>query len=314
MFFPFLSLFLGIAFLVYGGRNVVTYSVDLAIKLKVSELFIGIVVIGLGTSLPELFFTSYVSLEGFYDLAVGGIIGSNIANTLLVFCLMLIFINDNYKYENINQWDIYWMIFSTIFLSLFIFNGKIDDVWPIFFIILLVLFYIHSFRGSRVISTQQTSDFSYIRISGGLVFGFLLLYLGTYSFIYGTKAIGHIFAIPDGILGLSIAAIGTSAPELLVTIISIRKGSENLAIGNIIGSNITNIFGVLGLSSLLVRLVNDDSIVISEIFTKIHLMVLIISSIIVLFIVRVKPVGVLRKSFGYLGLISYALYISYILI
>ena len=314
MFLPFLSLFLGITALIYGSKNVVTYSVDLAIKLKVSELFIGIIVIGIGTSLPELFFTSYVSLEGFYDLAVGGIIGSNIANILLVFCLMLIFINDNYKYETINQWDIYCMIFSTIFLSLFILNGKIDDIWPLFFIMLLFLYYVLSFRRSRVTSIQQTSDFSYIRIFGGVVLGFLFLYLGTYFFIYGIKAIGQIFAIPDGILGLSLAAIGTSAPELFVTIISIRKGSENLAIGNIIGSNITNILGVLGFSSLLVRLVNDDSIVISEIFKNINLMVLIISSIMVLFIVWIKPAGVLRKSFGYLGLISYALYISYILI
>ena len=297
----YFSIVIGILLLSFGGDYLVKGSSSLARKLNISPMIIGIVIIGFGTSVPEIFVASNAVINNSPNIALGSVVGSNIANILLVFGFALV-ITKNEILKSVSSGDMTTMIVVTILLSLCLFYGSIGFPLSLIMVLLLPVYFYLSYKFfNKEVEVDEVSESSnYFRTILNIVLGFSLLFIGSEVFIKGLKEFAIYFNISEAILGLTLAAIGTSLPELAVTFASVRNKAEKVLLGNIIGSNIINILGALGISSLI------GTIIVPEDFSGISFYYLIFSAVWLFLLTKIK----MHKSV--LGLVSLTAYIYYV--
>jgi cation:H+ antiporter len=304
MFFQALLFPVGILLLAVGGDRLVIGSVALSNKLNIPAFITGIFIIGFGTSLPELFVTLSALSKNESDIAIGAIIGSNIINILLILGLSLVLTNKK-SLESISYKDILVMILCAFLFSYFLQIGLINNLWSIVMIILLPIYLFVSYKFFNN-NNQLVNDNSQ---SGSIIFnlliGFIAIIYGSEIFIEGLIYISEVLNIPEAIIGISLAAIGTSLPELAVTIASFIRGKGSVAIGNVVGSNIFNILGVLGLSAFI-----SGQISFSKSFSGIDTIILILSSLWVFILLRNGSTN--PKLYGSISLIGYFSYMIFL--
>ena len=295
---------IGILLLAIGGDRLVLGSVALSNKLKVPAFITGIFIIGFGTSLPELFVTISALNKNETDIAIGAIIGSNIINILLILGLSLVLSNKK-SLEIISSKDIFVMIVCAFLFSYFLQIGFISNIWSIIMTVLLPIYLFVSYRFFN--RENQFIDDSSEKGSVilNLLIGFIAIIYGSEIFIEGLIYISEVLNIPEAIIGISLAAIGTSLPELAVTIASFVRGKGSVAIGNVVGSNIFNILGVLGLSALI-----NGQIIFSKSFSGFDTIILILSSIWVYILLRNGSTN--PKLYGSISLIGYFSYMIFL--
>tara|TARA_Y100000590_G_scaffold458885_1_gene614578 strand:- start:71 stop:985 length:915 start_codon:yes stop_codon:yes gene_type:complete len=297
----YFSIVIGILLLSFGGDYLVKGSSSLARKLNISPMIIGIVIIGFGTSVPEIFVASNAVINNSPNIALGSVVGSNIANILLVFGFALV-ITKNEILKSVSSGDMTTMIVITILLSLCLIYGSIGFPLSLMMVLLLPVYFYLSYKFfNKEVEVDEVSESSnYFRTILNIVLGFSLLFIGSEVFIKGLKEFAIYFNISEAILGLTLAAIGTSLPELAVTFASVRNKAEKVLLGNIIGSNIINILGALGISSLI------GTIIVPEDFSGISFYYLIFSAVWLFLLTKIK----MHKSV--LGLVSLTAYIYYV--
>ncbi|MBS23982.1 MAG: hypothetical protein CMG38_02400 [Candidatus Marinimicrobia bacterium] len=304
MFFQALLFPVGILLLAVGGDRLVMGSVALSNKLNIPAFITGIFIIGFGTSLPELFVTLSALSKNESDIAIGAIIGSNIINILLILGLSLVLTNKK-SLESISYKDILVMILCAFLFSYFLQIGLINNLWSIIMIILLPIYLFVSYKFFNN-NNQLVNDNSQ---NGSIIFnlliGFIAIIYGSEIFIEGLIYISEVLNIPEAIIGISLAAIGTSLPELAVTIASFIRGKGSVAIGNVVGSNIFNILGVLGLSAFI-----SGQISFSKSFSGIDTVILILSSLWVFILLRNGSTN--PKLYGSISLIGYFSYMIFL--
>ena len=295
---------IGILLLAIGGDRLVLGSVALSNKLKVPAFITGIFIIGFGTSLPELFVTISALNKNQTDIAIGAIIGSNIINILLILGLSLVLSNKK-SLETISSKDIFVMIICAFLFSYFLQIGFISNIWSIIMVVLLPIYLFVSYRFFN--RENQFIDDSSEKGSVilNLLIGFIAIIYGSEIFIEGLIYISEVLNIPEAIIGISLAAIGTSLPELAVTIASFVRGKGSVAIGNVVGSNIFNILGVLGLSALI-----NGQIIFSKSFSGFDTIILILSSVWVYILLRNGSTN--PKLYGSISLIGYFSYMIFL--
>ena len=300
MFF-YISIILGLILLSFGGDFLVRGSIGLARKLNVSPMIIGIVIIGLGTSLPEIFVATNAVVNKSSDIAFGSVVGSNIANILLVFSFALI-VSKNNLLKVVSKGDMLFMLAATMALLFFLISGSIKKPFSLIMVLWLPLYFYLSYRffNKNIDSEEIIINENYVKLSVSIITGFILLFLGSDFFIKGLKDLALYYNIPEVILGLTLAAIGTSLPELAVTISSVKNKAEKILLGNILGSNIINVLGALGISSLFGSMIVPDS------FSIINFFYLVFSAIWLYLITRVQFKQI---YIGSLGLVLYIIYI-----
>ena len=301
MFF-YISIIIGIILLSFGGDYLVKGSSGLARKLNISPMIIGIVIIGFGTSVPEIFVASNAVINNSSDIALGSVVGSNIANILLVFSFGLLIAKDNIL-KVVSIGDMFVMLAVTLLLSIFLIIGSIKTPLSFLMILLLPIYFYcsYSFFNKNIeIDEIDTSD-NYLKLSISIFVGFFLLFLGSDIFIKGLKDFATYYNIPEAVLGLTLAAIGTSLPELAVTFASVKNKAEKVLLGNILGSNIINVLGALGISSLF------GAIIVPENFSFISLYYLIFSALWLYLLTKIQTKKIYLGSFGL------ALYLIYII-
>jgi len=292
--------------LAFGSDRLVLGAKDISSKLEVPSFIIGIFILGFGTSLPELFVTIQALENGASDIAIGGILGSNIANILLVLGVSLLLIKND-SIQDISSKDIFVMIVVTSLFCYFLYSDSVSFTWA-FAMVASVPIYVYV---SYKIFNRKDNDFDYQNTSSNLnifinlLVGFGFLIYGSKLFIDSLILVPSLLNIPESVVGISIAALGTSLPELAVTIAAFFRKEGSVALGNIVGSNIFNIIGVLGLSTLI-----SGAISFSEEFRGINSLILIISSFWVLYIAVKKPNN--TKLFGFISILSYAFYTIFI--
>jgi cation:H+ antiporter len=264
---------IGILLLAIGGDRLVLGSVSLSNKLKVPAFITGIFIIGFGTSLPELFVTISALNKNETDIAIGAIIGSNIINILLILGLSLVLSNKK-SLETISSKDIFVMIICAFLFSYFLQIGFISNIWSIIMVVLLPIYLFVSYRFFNRENQFVDDSSEKGSVILNLLIGFIAIIYGSEIFIEGLIYISEVLNIPEAIIGISLAAIGTSLPELAVTIASFVRGKGSVAIGNVVGSNIFNILGVLGLSALI-----NGQIIFSKSFSGFDTIILILSSV-----------------------------------
>ena len=295
---------IGILLLAVGGDRLVLGSVALSNKLKVPAFITGIFVVGFGTSLPELFVTISALNKNETDIAVGAIIGSNIINILLILGLSLVLTNKK-SLETISSKDIFVMIFCAFLFSYFLQIGFISTIWSIIMVVSLPIYLFISYkffnRGDQ--SIDDSSEKGSVILN--LLIGFIAIIYGSEIFIEGLIYISEVLNIPEAIIGISLAAIGTSLPELAVTIASFIRGNGSVALGNVVGSNIFNILGVIGLSALI-----NGQIIFSKSFSGVDTIILILSSLWVYVLLRNGSTN--PKLYGSISLIGYFSYMIFL--
>ena len=267
---------LGLLLLVVGGEFLVRSSVALSFKLKLSKLVIGMTVVSFATSLPELLVSLHAAINGYSDIALGNIIGSNIANIGLVlgitaFISPLIVDKEFYKLN----WPM--LMITSLLLYVFLKNDEyLSAEEGLIFMVLLVFFLIILIRDSRKKtkielqgideSLQTVSNF---KIIVWLIIGAVALYYGSEWLVEGARDLAVSFGISEYAISVTVIAVGTSVPELAASVIAALKKERAISLGNLIGSNIFNLASVLGLTAMISPITvnpNSPEILSSNIF------------------------------------------------
>ena len=252
----------GIVMLCYGGNWLVNGGVAIAKRFHISNIVIGMTVIAYGTSTPEL--AASIAAAGEHsEIILGNIIGSNIANIGMVIGVTAIMIPLLAKKTTLKK-DVPIMLGFSLLLIILSLDGKISQYDGLLLIVLLMLFTVYMYRTARTKSEQENNDIEFntknsnLRALGLMGVGIILLYFGAELTVDNAVAIAQTFGISERIIGLTVIAIGTSLPELITSIIAIKKDHTDIGIGNIIGSNVYNILMIMGVASVLTGIVVSD--------------------------------------------------------
>ena len=242
---------LGLILLVKGADEMVKSAIQIAVKFKLPNSVIGATFIGFGTSAPELFTSTGSAIIGDLSLSLGNIIGSNIANSLLVLAVLYLFIDKGFsKKININQISPVWMmIFTTIFVSTYILTNQFPLVLGIV-LLSLVIFVTYKMVNEEAIDEEElvSEEKKYIWLRGILAISITIF--GSSLVVDNAIAIADLFNISSLIVGVTIIAIGTSLPEVAGAISAARLKKPDLIMGNVFGSNLFNI-GLVGGSAII---------------------------------------------------------------
>jgi len=253
-------LVLGLVALFIGAEGLIRGSSALALKIGITPLVVGLTVVAFGTSTPELVVSLKAALIGNSSISLGNVVGSNIANIALILGISAM-IRPLDVHANIIRREIPIMIGISILLVLLLIDGELGLVDGIIFVLGIVIYTIVNITMARKeknaevekefkegLKTGLGVPISIVMIVGGLG----LMILGANLFVTSSISIAKVIGVSDAIIGLTIVAVGTSLPELITSVVAAYKNESDIAIGNIVGSNIFNILGILGITALII--------------------------------------------------------------
>ena len=294
---------IGLGLLVLGAEIVIRGSISFGKKINISLFAIGVVIVAGGTSLPELASSINAVLNNYSDLALGAVVGSNIANLVLVMAATtIIFPIVNINKNQINQAWINILLGIVLFCMAFFYFNYIFGIVAI--LTLIYLMYIQMKKGEIDNAEIDKNDYSTIISLILIVLGIVFLVFGSDLLVNSAIKIAKKYNISQTVIGLSLIAFSTSLPELVVGILSAIKRKVDFALGNILGSNIYNVLGVLGISSFFGKFSIPKILVTQDLFFMIFVTVLIL-----FFMLFFKK---LTKLYGVIGICLYFSYIYFI--
>lgn len=264
----FLYIISGLVLLVLGGNWLLKSSVGLSSKLKISKIIVGLTVVSFATSAPEMIVSVQAALNGFPDIAIGNVVGSNIANIGLVLGVVLLInaINVDASFYS-TDWPTK-MIASTLLFVFLVIDGVLSRIEGFIFIAILVVFLIILIKKNKKVVLEiesEEEDLSYLKIVVLLFLGGFALWAGSELLVTGAVNLAKHLGVSERVIAITVVSIGTSIPELASSIIAAIKKESDISIGNIIGSNIFNILSVLGITAIIhpidhvdVRIVHQD--------------------------------------------------------
>ena len=305
IFQNFIGLLVSLSILIWSCDYAIKNSIAISNVFKIREIFVGIFIIAIGTSLPEFAATFQALKLNSEGIVAGNLVGSNIANILLVGGIMVFpIVHLNLGKEDKSTFR-FFLIFSFLFFLLIIFNLNIDLKLGLILIFLLILFFYFELKKppSEEVSENNIKDQSTYILVIKIILAFIALFFSSRYFIDYAKNLTEVFGVAETTIGITVVAFGTSLPEVVATIISIIKKQNNLAIENILGSNIANILGI----TLIAIFINGE-INYYSLLTNIDKWLFLITSIIFFIIIYLRLAGKLIS----IGLIlSYLAYFTY---
>ena len=248
-------LLIGLVMLCFGGNWLVNGGIGIAKKFRISNLVIGMTIVAFGTSSPEL--AASIAAAGDHSaIILGNIVGSNIANVGMVIGVAAILAPLAIQ-KSVLRKEIPIMLGVAALLVLLSIDGELSQYDGILLLIGLGIFVVYTFRSALKQREKSKDDTNsgknnvYLKSIGLIGIGIILLYIGAILTVDNAVVIASEFGLSETIIGLTVIAIGTSLPELITSIIAIRKGHSGIGIGNIIGSNIYNILMIMGVGAAL---------------------------------------------------------------
>ena len=245
----------GLVMLCFGGNWLVTGGVTIAKKFRISNLVIGMTIVAYGTSTPEL--AASIAAAGNHSaIILGNIVGSNIANVGMVIGIAAILV-PLAVHKSVLRKEIPIMLGVSFLLVLLSIDGELSQYDGVLLLIGLGIFAVYTFRSALKQREKSNDDPNsnknnvYVKSIGFIGLGIIVLYIGAILTVDNAVIIASEFGLSEKIIGLTVIAIGTSLPELITSIIAIRKGHSDIGIGNIIGSNIYNILMIMGVGAAL---------------------------------------------------------------
>ena len=292
---------IGLVLLVKGADEMVSSAVQIALKFKLPSSIIGATFIGFGTSAPELFASTGAALKGDLDLGIGNIVGSNIANSLLVVAVLYLALPKDFSQKiKLNQISPVWMaILTTVFVSTYVLTNEFPFLLGAVLLI-LVIYVIY-----KMISTESVDEGellgeekNYIWLRGGL--SLLATLYGSQLVVDNAVAIAELFGVSSLIIGSTIIAIGTSLPEVAGTISAAKMRKPDIVFGNIFGSNLFNI-GLVGATAIMISPGEISSVIDYQLF------IMYFVSFIAIFLSR----NLIKRNslLGYLFIVAYILFL-----
>ena len=272
--YSLLFLILGFVLLYYGGEFLVKGSVNLAKKFNISKLVAGMTIVSFATSSPELFVSIEAIVNKSSDIVFGNIIGSNIANIALVLGCTALFFNINVSDKTLKI-DFPFLFFATFSVGYILyFLGKITFFTGLILLMILIAYLFYIISNSRneknsIVDQEEKDDKStYLNCFTYLILGIVLLKYGADFLVSSAIDIAKLLNIEERIIAVTVVAIGTSVPELATSIVAALKKEVDLAVGNIVGSNIFNLLAVLGITALYkeIEIMNNDILSIDYLF------------------------------------------------
>ena len=246
-----------LAVLIWGADIIISRSEQIAKRFGLSEFFIGATLIALGTSLPEMAASISASAQGHPQIAVANIIGSNILNITLVLGLVFLIARSVNPHRDFFAKDSSWALFPVFIFVLMLSDGVIGRFEGMMLIGLMGAYLLFLIQDGQELleedengSDREDAVFSWFQTSAWLFVGFVAVIYGADYLIESAQGIARRFGVSEWIIGIVMISMGTSMPELIVSIVAARKGKADMAIGNIIGSNMANISVALGAAAL----------------------------------------------------------------
>ncbi|KPM30692.1 Sodium/calcium exchanger [Croceitalea dokdonensis DOKDO 023] len=272
---------LGLGLLILGGNWLLKAAVALSLKLDIPKIVIGMTVVSFATSAPELIVSIKAALDGFPDLALGNVVGSNIANLGLVLAVTVLLGSiDVRKSFYTTDWPV-MMAASLLFVGFVYFDGQLQQYEGIIMVVLLFAFlvYLLRFQKTAVVDDMPDDDVPLPLYKTVLFLGLggLGLWGGSELLIDGAVGLASAFGVSDRVIGVTVVSIGTSIPELAASIIAIIKKEKAISLGNLIGSNIFNLLAVLGITAIITPInVVDQGLLTNDIWWMLGISVLIL--------------------------------------
>jgi len=267
----FLLIIGGLILLILGGNWLLKSAVALSLKLDIPKIVIGMTVVSFATSAPELIVSINAALSGASDLALGNVIGSNIANLGLVLGITLLF-GTMHVQKSFYKTDWPVMMIASVLLYFFLSNDNvISQVEGIILFLILIVFLVYLLRFQKVAVIDELPEddepLPVYKIVLFLVIGGVGLWGGSELLIKGATAMALEFGVTERVIGVTVVSIGTSVPELAASIIAVLKKEKAISLGNLIGSNVFNILAVLGITSMITPIaVKDQGLLTSDVF------------------------------------------------
>ncbi len=306
----------GFVLLISGANLLVEGSASIAKKLNISSIVIGLTIVAFGTSAPELIVNIFASVQGNTEIAIGNILGSNIVNILLILGISAIIYPLATK-ENTVWKEIPLSLLAAILLGVMVNDTLIDGgtfsgltrIDGIVFIAFFIIFLYYTFGISKVSGENtdlEIKEMSYMKSSLYIVGGLLGLVFGGKWIVDGAIKIAEGFNVSQSLIGLTVVAIGTSLPELATSAVAAYKKQSDIAIGNVVGSNIFNIFWILGLSAVINPLPFSKDSIIDIIMT-------IVASLILFLIMFIGKKHTVERWQGVIMILMYVGYVAYLI-
>lgn len=319
----YLILLTGLVLLLVGGDVLVRGAVGLAEKLSIPPLIIGLTIVSFGTSAPELFISLKAALDGAAGLAVGNVVGSNIANVLLVLGVPALYCACVCKEEGIGRNLIVMLGVTVVFMGMMS-KGRLEFYDGAILFTLLLLYLYSQFRfaaearkAARAVASNGDDITDYHDevenvpsrgwvIAVLLVAGIIMLPLGADFTVTSASNIARSWNVSDEVIGLTVVAIGTSLPELATTLMAVMRGNASVALGNVVGSNIFNIAAIMGITAMVTPLPVGGNILTIDMWMMLATSVLV--AILAHYGKTIKFAGGLMMSLAYFGYISFTLF------
>lgn len=317
MIIEILWIALGFILLIKGADFLVDGSSNIAKKFHIPEIIIGLTIVSIGTSMPELFVSITSAIDGYPDMAVGNVIGSNLCNLLLILGISTVIKSIKFKKET-RLIEIPMTLAITVILFIMCNIGQ--DITRTEGIILIVLFiwfigytiYMAK-KGEKfnpettVVDLQETNKVSIVKSIFSVIIGIIALKFGGDFVVEHAVVVAKALNISEKVISLTIIAIGTSLPELVTSVTAAIKGDSDIAIGNILGSNIFNILLILGVSAIITPI--NYSVSYNN-----QILVLIIGTILLALFPFIGKKNEMTRTNGFAYLILYAIYIGGLLV
>jgi cation:H+ antiporter len=308
-FLDFLKLFGGFVYLLMGGELLVRGSLGLARESRIPPVVVGMTVVAMGTSAPELLVSTFSALSGYPGLAVGNVVGSNIANVLLVLGVPVLIYPIACDQEGLTKQSSLMIAVSLMFIVMCVFQ-PITIIEGVLLLVILVSFLVLTTRGAALMPGLDDAEEELDRgfglpsypstIALLILLGVVMLPLGADLAVEGATGLAVTWGVSDAVIGLSLVALGTSLPELSTTVMAALHKSSDVAIGNVIGSNLFNILAILGVTALLTDIPVDAQ------FLRFDLWVMFGAAILLwIFVLAKLTIG---KFTGICFLVGYAAY------
>lgn len=305
-------LVIGFAMLIKGADWFVEGASKIADKLGIPQLVIGLTIVAMGTSAPETAVSISAALKGSADIAVGNVVGSNIMNILVILGITSIIIPLSVQKSTV-KYEIPFMIIITVIFAVLgltdneIFRGDGLILLGLFIIYLAYLFRMAK-KGQAVTEEveEDGKQDSVLKMIVLIVIGVVLIVLGSNVSVDAAKTLATIFGMDEKLIGLTIVALGTSLPELVTSVTAGLKGKADIAIGNIVGSNIFNILFVIGVSAMITPVTYQAAFLFDSIVC--------VAAAVLLFVCVLNKDNKLKRWSGITMLVGYAAYLGYMIV
>lgn len=254
MILNILWIVVGVVLVLWGADRMTDGAVALAQRMNIPQIVIGLTIVAMGTSAPELFVSFMSAIRGTADLAVGNVVGSNIFNTFLIVGVAALVAPMIISKTTVKK-DIPFAVISAVLLTALCWDADINRIDALILFVGLIIFLLYTLhmakKGQAEVTEEEQKNYSPLKSVLLILLGLACLVGGSNLFVEGATQVAAALGVSEAVIGLTVVAGGTSLPELATSVVAARKGQSAIAIGNVIGSNVFNVLMILGVTGLI---------------------------------------------------------------